>query len=158
MTSLTAQHPSPLLPKQVKTTSTQEPPLQPRLSSPISPTTRRPTQTPSSAHPIAPQPPYGGNSLALGFGGIRPPQNTPAENLVPISASRIQGARRLIGGAGKGGTVGGRGSLSHPITPGNTPSSLERITRRIAGNLLINEEAKEPQGHLAQNRIAPSYE
>jgi hypothetical protein len=62
----------------------------------------------------------------------------------------------------------GRG-VAHAITPGNTPSSLERITKRIAGNLLADGHGQaQAQARAQQNsvgvidpglgRIAPSYE
>lgn len=149
MTSLSAPLPKLLSDKAKPTGLAQLPPPSPRLASPISPSRRPQQQTPSIAHPI------GNDGTSLAFGGIRPPQNTPADGMLPISASKIQGSRRLIGQVGNG---RGRGSLSHAITPGNTPSSLDRITRRIASNLLLDGQNQAPTQQKVQGRIAPSYE
>ena len=54
--------------------------------------------------------------------------------------------------------------IQHAITPGNTPSSVERITRKIASNLLGGTNP--PQGASASaqgqgqggSQIVPSYE
>ncbi|KAK4686563.1 hypothetical protein P7C73_g3563, partial [Tremellales sp. Uapishka_1] len=85
------------------------------------------------------------------------PQNTPAEPLAigrtPINAVHASAMRGkgipLPGGGGIG-----RGPLTP--TPGNTPSSMEKISKRIATNLLVgNSLGNAPLG----NKIVPqSYE
>lgn len=80
---------------------------------------------------------------------VKPPVQPTTSNPItsghlPISG-RANGARRPIGVA----AIRGKG-IAHAITPGNTPSSLERITRRITNTLTV--------GEVSSNKIAPSYE
>ena len=86
------------------------------------------------------------------------PFNTPADKVpvsakLPISAVRDQVAGRPINAAS---AMRGRGIAPHPhaATPSNTPSSMERISRRIAQNLVVGATSSTPQG----NKIVPSYE
>lgn len=55
-----------------------------------------------------------------------------------------------IQGAGQNG-----GEVPHAFTPGNTPSSLERISKRMASNLMVGGGQG---GGSAMNKIMPSYE
>jgi len=89
------------------------------------------------------------------------PMNTPAfETIAP---------RLNLGGRPIGGNVGGSGlgfgKVAHATTPGNTPSSLETMGKRIAGRLsgsgLVSPvEGKETGASAIAGgaRIAPSYE
>lgn len=88
------------------------------------------------------------------------PNNTPAFHIVPV-ALRMGGGRPI----GSGG--GGGGSYAHAATPGNTPSSLEAMGKRIAGKLQGGETLKGAGGGQGPSggsslglgaRIAPSYE
>lgn len=141
------------------------------------------TQRPITSHaPRALQAAHGGSHInpypafsLTDSPGLRAPQNTPADH-APVAAirpSHAAGASALApGNAGTGAThrpilfnsILSRG-VAHAITPGNTPSSLERITKRIAGNLLTEGQGQgqnPPTGGAIAGacgaRIAPSYE
>lgn len=84
------------------------------------------------------------------------PMNTPANPVIAI-APRLGGARP-IGRAGYP-------NAPHAATPGNTPSSLETMGRRIAGKLQSppgggggGGSGATPGGGTGAPRIAPSYE
>jgi len=87
------------------------------------------------------------------------PMNTPAFKTI---APRLNLGGRPIGGSGGG---LGFGKVAHATTPGNTPSSLETMGKRIAGRLsgpgLVSPvEGKETGASAIAGgaRIAPSYE
>jgi len=153
MTSLT-RPPPPLLRPNAKVTSTSDK------------GTNTGTRSPPQLSPLGQHYAYGPNAnqskqsfpttnpknkSRQGQGPGETPMNTPAFKPVPI-APRLGG--RPIGR--------GMGFVSHAATPGNTPSSLETMGKRIAGRLQgtsgtgENGEAKEGGGGGA--RIAPSYE
>jgi hypothetical protein len=83
--------------------------------------------------------------------------NTPAFN--PPIAPRLGGGGRPIG---RGSSFGA--GVAHAATPGNTPSSLETMGKRIAGRLQgtnTGAEGGKETGASAITggaRIAPSYE
>jgi hypothetical protein len=87
------------------------------------------------------------------------PMNTPAFKTI---------APRLNLGGGNGRPIGGGigyGKVAHAATPGNTPSSLETMGKRIAGRLsgsgpVSPTEVKETGASAIAGgaRIAPSYE
>lgn len=100
------------------------------------------------------------------------PLNTPAQPIAP-RLSALGGGPLGTGTAPGGGGGGGRGmgrpigrtgpGLAHAATPGNTPSSLETMGRRIAGKLQGNKGAVGTSGVGSpggggDTRIAPSYE
>jgi len=89
------------------------------------------------------------------------PMNTPAFKTI---APRLNLGGRPIGG-NVGGNGLGFGKVAHATTPGNTPSSLETMGKRIAGRLsgsgLVSPvEGKETGASAIAGgaRIAPSYE
>lgn len=85
----------------------------------------------------------------------------------PLNAAAAMRGRAI--GVGIGGGNGGNGAGGHGggnahgqgqnmqaqggFTPGNTPSSLERVSRRLASNLMVG--GKETG---VTHQIAPSYE
>ncbi len=82
-----------------------------------------------------------------------PPYNTPAKAPpFPISGSIAPGVGRAIipGSAVRGAGI----PLVQAANPEIMPNSLEKISRRIASNLMMGEITTVPQ----VNRIAPSYE
>ena len=92
------------------------------------------------------------SSLSTPLGGLQP------LNAATAMRNRSSGVGIGIGGVsanangngignGNGHAQGGGG-----FTPGNTPSSLERVSRRLANNLMVG-----PRDGVT-NQIAPSYE
>lgn len=117
-------------------------PAAPVASSPMTITSR-----PSIAHSaVVP------SSLSTPLGSVRP--------INTVSAMRGRGI-----GIGAPGGAGKRGDdLPPAFTPGNTPSSLERISRRMQSNLMLGGNKGEiggagtGVGQSGMYRIAPSYE
>jgi hypothetical protein len=103
------------------------------------------------------------NFQGQGTGDTCTPTNTPAPAFHPPIAPRLGGAGRPIG-------RGSFGGVAHAATPGNTPSSLETMGKRIAGRLQgtytpgsgpgVGDGEKETGGSaiVGGARIAPSYE
>lgn len=109
------------------------------------------------------------------------PLNTPAQPVIAI-APRLAavagtgtgmgtgggggGVGGVLGGGGGGRPIGRIGIAPHAATPGNTPSSLETMGRRIAGKLQGNKGPLSGSGVGSpgpgvgggDTRIAPSYE
>jgi hypothetical protein len=84
----------------------------------------------------------------------------------PLNAATAMRGRAIgvgigIAGAGggnghsAGGSANGQQSMQAQgaFTPGNTPSSLERVSRRLANNLMVGQKETG-----VTHQIAPSYE
>ena len=100
---------------------------------------KQPQNTPATATPSTPATATNGAGAA------------PADKLPPtVKRPQFQGATRPIHPAMRKG-------VAHAATPGNTPNSLEKLTRRIASNLLGENNGQSPNG-MGGGRIAPSYE
>lgn len=122
-----------------------------------------PFNTPADAPPLmsgsivgrSPIVPRAGPGAGAGSGAALAPAYKGSGRGGGISGGPAGGGARPIGGlAAIRGGRGGGAFAPHAITPGNTPSSLEKISRRMARNLSVDEGGQGP----AENRIAPSYE
>ena len=106
---------------------------------------REPGDTPFNTPADQPPP----RSLKPGGGAI---PSSPAARVAPLNAASAMRGR----GIGIG--IAPTPSVAHAATPGNTPSSMERISHRIATNLLLGEQPQGQDRNGNGNRIAPSYE
>jgi hypothetical protein len=126
-----------------------------------------PYNTPASprrAPILAPRPSFGGMLAPTSETGIPSSLSTPLGHARPLNAALAMRSRGVAAAASGNGNVG-RGGVGIPagkvaevpyaLTPGNTPSSMERISKRMASNLKIGDHTGGVEG---VNRIMPSYE
>lgn len=128
--------------------------------------------TPRRNAPILARPCVSRPTSSGGIGTVPSSLSTPlgeARPLNTVSAMRGRGigigaVLSSVGGAGVAGRSVGipsagvavsAGDMAHAATPGNTPSSMERISKRMAKNLIHGNQAG---GVGGANKIMPSYE
>lgn len=156
----------------------------PPFNTPNSPR-RAPILTPTAIPNNYPSPPTNSDRIDIGSGlrgggiigasqrgntsGVPSSLSTPLGGLKPLNAASAMRGRGLTNafppdsiGSGAPGPVRAIGiphnkanEVPHAFTPGNTPSSMERVSKRMASNLMVGNQGG---GGSSINRIVPSYE